>query len=428
MTIRSRSLSALALTSLVAAGTASAIDAGGIAIHGSLSATGAYSDEYDYYGDTGGSFDFNVKEITLNGAYRFENGIRVAAQVYAYDLAGYKDLTLDFATLDYAFGEKMGVRVGRNKLPVGFYGEVQDLDQIRTFASLPLNFYPRGLRSLTASYNGAGLYGTISLKNAGSLEYQVIAGWMENTDVDAPYARSIVDLTETDKVDSDRIYGGTLIWNTRAEGLRFGYTINYMPGLELNSRVQTRAGLAEVGSSYAAVAEMIDMGFGEGTWDFSGLFAGSLSTVEADIQTHVASVEYSRERWVLAAEYRRMETEGTTSLFASAPLLVVNAPIEAAEEHWYAQATYQATDKLGLGVYYAQSDFDPKNQDARDGKFTSMNDLALGASYAVTDNWLVKIEGHALDGLGKLNIAGDRNFGATDARWNYFVVKTTFSF
>ena len=79
-------------------------------------------------------------------------------------------------------------------------------------------------------------------------------------------------------------------------------------------------------------------------------------------------------------------------------------------------------------MYHAQSDFEPKNQDARDGKFTSMHDLALGASYAVTDNWLVKIEGHVLDGLGKLNIAGDRNFGATDPRWNYFVVKTTFSF
>ncbi len=428
MTKRFRSLSALTLASVASAGTASAIDAGGIAIHGSLSATGAYSGDYDYNGETADGFDFNVKEITLNGAYRFENGIRIATQLYAYDLAGYKDIALDFATLDYSFNEQVGVRVGRNKLPVGFYGEVQDLDQIRTFASLPLNFYPRALRPFTAGYNGGGLYGTFALGKGGSLEYQAFYGWLENIAGDAPYAQGISDLTEADLLDLDNIYGGSVIWNAPVEGLRFGYTINFVPDVQLLAHVQTRAGLAEVGSSFASIAAMIDLGFGAGTWDYSGLFAGSRSTAELDVVTHVASAEYTHNKWVFAAEYRKMETDGTSSIFASAPLNVVNAPVESAEEHWYVQATYQATDKLGLGVYYAQSDFDPKDKDAGDDKFTTINDLALGASYAITGNWMIKVEGHALDGLGRLNHAGDRNLGATDPKWSYFVVKTTFSF
>ena len=93
MTITQRSLPVLTLATLAASGTAFAIDAGGIAIHGSLSATGAYAD-YDYYGETADHFDLIARELTLNGAYRFENGLRAAAQIYAYDLAGYSDLTL----------------------------------------------------------------------------------------------------------------------------------------------------------------------------------------------------------------------------------------------------------------------------------------------------------------------------------------------
>lgn len=424
MTKRFRSLSALTLASVASAGTASAIDAGGIAIHGSLSATGAYSDKYDYYGDTAESFDVIAQELTLNGTYRFENGLRAAAQIYAYDLAGYGDLTLDFATLDYSFNEYVGVRAGRNKLPQGMYGEVQDLDQIRTFASLPLNFYPRGLRSLSAGYNGLGLYGSAALGKAGSLEYQVFGGWMSNIDGESPFAKGLASITTADGADLDKVYGGSLTWNAPIEGLKFVYTHNYLPSLVLNSRVQTRAGLVETGYSTQA-ADQIDFFYGAGTWDYSGLFAGTSGSSEVDVTVKVFAVEYTRNKWIAAAEYKLSENEGITSL----PALGVNrSPVESEEQSWYAQVTYQATDKLGVGVYYAQSDFDPDNKDPIDDKYTTVDDLALGASYALTDNWLIKVEGHAMDGLAKLNIVGDRNLGATDPKWSYFVVKTTFSF
>ena len=428
MTTTLRSLPVLTLASLAASGTAFAIDASGIAIHGSLSATGAYSDQYHYYGETADHFDIVAQELTLNGTYRFENGLRAAAQVYAYEVAGYNDLTLDFATLDYSFNGYIGVRAGRNKLPQGMYGDVQDLDQIRTFASLPLNFYPRALRAMSAGYNGAGLYGNIPLSKAGSLEYQVYYGWGENVEGEAPYVRGTADLTDASGVDVGNIYGAAVAWNAPVEGLKFGFSYGAIPGVELNSVVQTRAGLAETGSPNEAIAAMIDAGFGAGTWDHSGLFAGSRGFTEADVAVQIFSVEYTHEKWIAVAEYKDMETEGTTSLFASPPLLLVNSPIATSENHWYAQVTYQATDTLGLGLYYAQSDFDPDNKDARDDKFTSMDDLAVAASYALTSNWLIKVEAHALDGLGKLNVAGDRNRGATDPKWNYFVVKTTFSF
>jgi predicted porin len=180
----------------------------------------------------------------------------------------------------------------------------------------------------------------------------------------------------------------------------------------------------ETGYSTQA-ADQIDFFYGAGTWDYSGLFAGTSGSSEVDVTVKVFAVEYTRNKWIAAAEYKLSENEGITSL----PALGVNrSPVESEEQSWYAQVTYQATDKLGVGVYYAQSDFDPDNKDPIDDKYTTVDDLALGASYALTDNWLIKVEGHAMDGLAKLNIVGDRNLGATDPKWSYFVVKTTFSF
>jgi hypothetical protein len=424
MTNKLRNYSALTLAALAAVSSAQAIDAGGIAIHGAVSATAAYSGDYDYYGDTSDSLDLDVKEITLNGAYRFDSGLRIAAQLYAYDLAGYKDLTLDFATVDYSFNEMIGLRVGRNKLPQGLYGEVQDLDQIRVFASLPLNFYPRAARPLSAGYNGAGLYGTLGLAKAGSVDYQIFFGWVDNIDGDAPYVRGNNGLLQIDGIDIDQAMGGSLVWNAPVEGLKFGYTYNLFPDIKSNGHLQTTGGMLASGYSGNEAAG-IDFLYGAGTWDYSGMFAGTPNTATVDASVQILSVEYTHDKWIGAAEYKKSKNEGVTSVPAFG---ISNQVTLSEEEHWYAQVTYQATDKFGAGVYYAHSDFDPKNTDARDDKYTTVKDLAVGASYALTSNWLIKVEGHALDGLAKLNLAGDVNRNTPDSSWNYFVVKTTFSF
>jgi hypothetical protein len=170
---------------------ARAVDVGGIAIHGSLSTTASYSPEYNYLGDTKDSLDLNQNELIVKGTKRFENGIKLAAQLYAYELAGYEDMTVDFANLDYSFRQEIGVRVGRNKLPSGFYNEVQDLDQVRVFASLPLNFYPRAGRAFGASYDGAAVYGNIPAGKAGSLDYQAYVGMMQPLDEDMPFMKGL---------------------------------------------------------------------------------------------------------------------------------------------------------------------------------------------------------------------------------------------
>lgn len=357
-----------ALLGLCLAASTQAADMGGVAIHGSVSATASYSPDYNYLGDTKDSLDLNQTELILNGTKRFDNGIKIAAQIYAYELAGYDDIAVDFANLDYSFRQELGVRVGRNKLPVGLYNEVQDLDQVRTFASLPLNFYPRTMRAINASYDGAALYGNLSTGKAGSFDYQTYAGYGQHLDEDMPLMRGF----QSDSLYADRVYGASLFWNTPAEGLRVGYSYQHLP--------------------------KIDQGLGVAKGDI-------------DYEAQVFSAEYSVGKWVFATEYKLINID----------VDITNLPVPTEhieEREAYAQVTYQLTEKVGLGAYYAHSDYDTGTD----------QDTAFAVAYSVQPWWLVKAEVHLMDGINKLGQAGDLNPGATDDTWTYFVLKTTVSF
>ena len=345
----------------------SAVDMGGVAIHGSLSETAAYSDQYNYYGSTDKKLNIIQEEVTLNGSYRFGNGLRASAQVYAYKLDGYEALDLDFANLDYSFCQAFGVRVGRNKLPSGFYNDVQDLDQVRTFASLPLNFYTRSFRAIGSYLDGISLYGNIGLKQAGSLDYQVFYGEVNPLDANLPLMKHF-GATQLNPKD---VYGTALVWNAPIDGLRFGYSYEELPKIE----------------------------------------ATSVVPLDIDYNVQALSAEYSWGKWVATTEYKKIRSHSFIPLFSATTI--------SHEDEWYVQLTYQATDKLGVGAYYCRSFFEGQGND---------NDIAVAASYAIQPWWLVKIEAHDMEGINNLGVAGDVNTGASDKRWGYYVLKTTVSF
>jgi len=401
----------------------SAFDLDGVAIHGSISGTAAYSDRYNYYGETDGKFDIIQKEITLNGGYRFENGLRIGAQAYAFDLDGYSKLTLDFANLDYSFNQAIGLRVGRNKLPYGLYSEVQDLDQVRIFASLPLPFYPRGLRSLRALYDGGDLYGNIAMGKGGSLDYQLYGGTMPKMDGSEPFIKGLANLSTVDGITPGKTYGGSLVWNTPVDGLKLGYTYQKQPKLKMMGTLATHAVLVPRG--YAGVAEMIDAGYGKGTWDNSGLFAGTHSMLELDVVQSAFSAEYTRGDWIATIEYGPTVTKGINTIAA---LGLNRVPFSSYDNRYYAQVAWQVNKRFGAGVYYAFDDSDPKDENPAPKKFTTLQDIAVGASFALKPWWLLKAEVHVLDGLGGLGVAGDLNPGAINPKWNYLVLKSTISF
>jgi hypothetical protein len=404
-------------------------------VHGSISATASYSDKYGFMGDTADNLDVNLIDIILNSTHRFENGLRIGGQIYAFKLGSYKDLTLDFASADYSFNQRFGVRVGRNKLPHGLYNDSQDLDAIRTFASLPFSFYPRSLRVIDASFDGLTLYGTFDLGQAGSLDYQLFAGAKETIKgADTPLLRgvsySLIKFNEWKL--GHGINGVSLFWNLPVEGLKLGYSLQQGP----KTRMQGVLGATNVlHGQDLALAGLVDTMLGAGTWDYSGMFAGTPAGVNnVDVLFRTISAEYTHGRWIFAGEYKLVDQlHGLTSVPALALLgQPTSSPYTNNLLYYYGSISFEASDRIGLGYYYAQ------NSDKRQGTAAEKalpenfsKDHCFAISYKVTKWCVAKAEYHFMDGLTPLTLSGDRNDVSTitgSSRWNYLVLKTTVSF
>ena len=175
-------------------------------------------------------------------------------------------------------------------------------------------------------------------------------------------------------LEGNKIAGLSVFWNTPVTGLRAGYGLEFLPQ--------------------------------------GDLVVGPGLVSELEYQAHVFSVEYTKDKWTVAAEYKI----NNASLDFTLPFIPDS---ESTDNIVYGQVTYQATDKVGLGVYHSHADFE--NGD-------TVDDTAVAVSYAIQPWWLVKAEAHAIDGLHSLGDSGDVNPGATDQTWSYFVLKTTLSF
>lgn len=401
--------------------------ASALAVHGSVSATASYSDTYNYLGETREKLSLNLVDAVLNGAHRFDSGLRAGAQLYAYKIGDFNDITLDWASLDYAFSNTLGVRVGRNKIPLGLYNDSQDLDAVRTFASLPLTFYPKSYRAITASMDGVSVYGNVGLGRGGSLDYQLYGGWKESIDGDNPFIGGINNLARYDTCEFKKnVFGGAVFWNTPLEGLRVGYSYMEAPRLVLSGVVSE---LAQLRGNYRGLGTQVDQAFGAGTWDHSGRFAGTAITSETRTQFHVLSAEYTKNRWLFAAEYKlHDDTKGklVTPAIGALGLPTTNY-FSYYYEQYYGMVTCQATSKLGLGVYYGYENTARKSSGS--DPLTHTKDWAATVSYALGDAWVVKAEGHLLNGRSLVWSAGDDNHASgSDDRWTYLVLKSTFSF
>lgn len=421
---------AAALLSLSIAPGVRAISAGPVDVHGSVSVTASYSDEFNYLGETRDQTKLNLVDLVLNGTHRFENGLRAGAQLYAFQIGSDEYITIDWANLDYSFRQWLGVRIGRNKLPLGLYNDAQDLDAIRTFASLPIAFYPKALRALTSSFDGLTIYGNIDCGKAGSLDYQIYGGRKESAGEDSPFVRGMITFASYRKCSiTGGVFGSTIFWNTPLEGLRLALSYQLFPK---NSLPGSLATTDEIPPFTMAIPTMVDATLGAGTWDHSGLFAGTPASLE-HLQNvmKTASAEYTFGKWTLAAEYKRIDiTGGWMNVPAFAYLgLPTKPPADMFEEDYYGMVTYQATKRIGLGLYYCYQNVAAKTPGSSHDPDSYTKDWAAAVSFAASDNWIFKLEGHAMSGRSLIWAAGDDNHGSGNAKsWIYLVAKTTFSF
>ncbi len=382
-----------------------------ISFHGFLSQGYLSSSDYDYLGEsTDGSFEFT--EVGVNLTVNPFNKTRIAIQGFAFDVGDVGNLIpfLDYASLEYTFNDAIGIRGGRVRRPGGLYNHIQDVDLARTAVLLPQGVYDARWRDFSSSIDGGLLFGSVSLGKAGSLSYEAYGG-VTNMDKDeGGVAAWIVDGSPGAEITSfeQPLYVGGQVWyNTPVNGLRGGVGIGNM--FEFGYNLTTP--VSPVGP-------------------FGPINAYTHGVGDVFFQQY--SLEYLWNAWTFQAEYYTWNFEGTNATdvqSGTVPIAPTSVgPVKVNPAAWYVSAAYRFNNWFEAGTYYTQY-----TADVGDGQTDSpnsfQNDLALSFRFDPTDWWILKLEGHMIEGTALLrDQANNPNAQRTDDAWFMLALKTTFSF
>jgi hypothetical protein len=340
-----------------------------------------------------GSFEFT--EVGINFTTNLSKDLRVGMQLFAHDLGpiGNYAPTFDWYYLDYRIRDWLGLRAGRIKIPFGLYNDSADIDAARVPILLPQSVYQIDHRDYLLAQTGGEIYGNKRVDPLGEIEYRAYGGTL---DLATP-AGPAPGITVSD-VQVPYVYGGRLLWLTPLQGLtaaasyqalRFDWNYHIVP--ELIQPFQ--------------MLNLLPAGF-----------TGTLP-VQFRVKLWVASLEYQVGDLSVAAEYSRWVGKFNTR----APNLL---PPHTVNERYYAMASYHVTPWFTPGAYY--SVYYP-NTERRHGRENRQRDLAVTFRFDVNQYWLLKLEGHWMNGTAALDKAVNHGteLDALDKNWAAFLVKTT---
>jgi hypothetical protein len=350
------------------------LEAHGFASQGFLITTG---NEYLVTDSKKGSFQ--LSEVGLNFTRDLTDRLRFGTQIFAqnFGAAGNYTPKVDWFYLDFRFRDWLGLRAGRLKIPYGLYNEVNDIDSARVPVLLPQSVYPLQARSFLFAQTGAELYGFLRLPGAGALDYRLYGGTIFIEPSLVIPVGSPVQL----KFNVPYAFGGRLLWETPVQGLRLGAS-----GLALH--LDTIAFLGP----------------------------GMSAPLENDSTLWSASAEYAFWTLTFTAEYTRGRSKQVSPLPGNT--------FDITSDGGYVMLTWLATTWLQPGAYYALSFPDISN---RHGPSHRQHDATLTLRFDLNRHWLVKVEGHYMEGTaGLVNPLRITPAPVNPARyWGTFLVKTT---
>ncbi len=367
-----------------------------------------------------GTAEFTEAAVTV--VARPQDRLRVGIQLLARNFgdAGNDYVSVDWAYGDYRFQDWFGVRLGKVKLPLGFFNEGRDVDMLRTSIFLPQSIYNDDMRDFFLAYEGIGGYGSFTLGALGDGDYHVYGGTLNVPDATQGFWRTIytsfgegvegqVGDFVSDETGSSAtatfveaqdpvvsfpwIYGGALNWHTPLEGLRLGAS-----GMQGRFNVQGDMRFdVLVDTGDPALPEYLP-------------FTVKLDETQDISHMAVFGAEYLQDRWGLVGEYYH-EKIGSDSAYG-----------------WYVQADWQVGERWALATYYADTRREALDTSLAQGLTYAewQKDLTFSLRIDLTDNWLFKLETHYLDGVALVQERSQA--GAPQRNWSMFAAKTTFHF
>ncbi|PCJ21309.1 MAG: hypothetical protein COB02_01615 [Candidatus Cloacimonadota bacterium] len=357
-----------------------------IEVHGYLSRGYIKSSKYNYLAEN--SIDGTSKwgELGINFAIQAHDRLRIGLQVLARELgtAGKYDPRVDWAFLDYQLTNWASIKYGKFFISGGLYNEGRDVDLLRNSILLPQNVYSERFRDM-ALMKGLELHGTAEISKNNSIQYSLNKG-RSSFEKDSGFISDFSALLPLPSFTANmkNIISSELIWNTWIQGLRLAIS---------HTKVDV-----DVNSPFLPPI----------------LFKNTKAL-------KVVSLEYTKKQW----RYTFERFTGHIDLIGLGPTISLFHI-----KNNYHQITYRLNEHYELGFIHAQSYTDEKgktniDQYIKDNSFTISNNLS--------DNWLLKLEYHKVNGIAGLrpllNPSGQINAISNKGKnWDIIMAKITYSF
>jgi hypothetical protein len=388
-----------AMASLTIFMCANAAVAAPVQIHGFVSQAAVQTSANRYYGNSPDT-SFDLREIGLNASFRFNPRLLLAAQVLSRRAGDMSDGSpkLDFALADINLVSnaryRFGLRLGRIKNRLGLYNETRDVPFTHPGIFLPQVVYFDKVRNLVLFSDGLLAYADL-YRPFGTLSASLTTG------------RPVVD----ENVEAAFLVG------------------------DLNGQIQADDNSWLASFWFTSANEQLKLGLSGALVDLKyapkpgGLLPIGPGTV--DILYWIASIQYDRERWGLAAEYM------------SEPLKwrdfgPVRPDRDATAEGYYAQATYRLLPPVQLMLRYEEGF---ANRFDRDGeqlarqtlgavpaRTASSRILSLGLRWDLNRQWMLRAEYQRHIGNFILSEIENPDFQRFEKHWDAIAVQAAFRF
>lgn len=365
-----------------------------VQVHGFMGQGIAYTDTNNWLTMQSSDASVAYSDFGVNISSQITDKFHVGAQMFNRNMGqlGNWHPQLDWAVADYRFTKWLGVRGGKVKTTLGLYTDTQDLDFLHTFALLPQGVYPVDTRDSTIAHLGGDVYGDIEAgEKGGTLSYTVYVGH-RNDSMESGYAHFLQARGTSEERYGGTQYGADLRWQTPLKGLLIG--ASYLNEDNL-SGFGIRAGLPNHEKTKT---------------QFTNQFFGS----------------YSWRNLRLDAEYKHWYRDVLIRNLTAEDLDDVHA--------FYIAGSYRLMKWLELGSYYSHYTITSTFLGLQDTSLPSGHnyDTAVTARVDINRFWVVKIEGHFMDGYGygpyPNGFYPQENPNGFQPNTNALIVKTSFYF
>lgn len=373
----------------------------GLQLHGFLSQAVVRSSHNNVGGDSADKMAWDMREMGVNLSWRPAPDWLVSAQAlarWAGD-ADDGDLRLDYGFIDHTFltygDDRVGIRLGKIKNPIGFHNTTRDVAHTRPGILMPQSIYLDRIRDFYLAAPGVSLYGDHS-GDAGGLSWQISALRPEVDDKELELVFLLLDRLGHFKGKTSWLGQASLDsadgrWRA---GLSMGeFRMDYKPGGPLGPNP----------------------------------FTQDLAAGNHRLPTWVVSLEHNSEDWSLTAEY----SETTIKARDYGPFIMFE---DNTTQAWYVQATRRLPSGWQA---YARYDVLYLDKDDKDGSSFG-KPLGLPDYSRYAKDWVLGVrrdmgalalsaELHHVDGTAWLALV-DNPAAGMKRKWNMLLMQAAWRF